>query len=64
MVRNSWLSTDNVETINTFGALHVLVNCAGVMLEKNSLDTTEEEYDRVMNVNVKSMFFSCKYAIQ
>lgn len=52
------------ETVNKFGQLNILVNCAGIMIEKTSLETTEEEYDKIMNTNVKSAFFASKYAVK
>jgi NAD(P)-dependent dehydrogenase (short-subunit alcohol dehydrogenase family) len=38
------------------GPVDVLVNNAGVTLEKRSLDTTDEEWERVLATNVTSMF--------
>ncbi len=49
-------------TISELGGLHILVNNAGVELPKPLLDTTEEDYDRVMGANLKSMFFYTKAA--
>ena len=42
-----------------FGALHVLVNNAGVAPKerKDLLETTEESYDRLMGMNLKGAFF-------
>lgn len=42
-----------------FGALHVLVNNAGVAPKerKDLLETTEESYDRLMDMNLKGAFF-------
>ena len=42
-------------TIAQLGGLHILVNNAGMELPKPLIETTEDEYDRVMNTNVKSM---------
>jgi NAD(P)-dependent dehydrogenase (short-subunit alcohol dehydrogenase family) len=50
-------------TISTFGALDALVNCAGIVVRKSVLDTTEEEWDRVLAVNLKGVFLLCKAAI-
>lgn len=50
-------------TISTFGALDVLVNCAGIVVRKSVLDTTEEEWDRVLAVNLKGVFLLCRAAI-
>jgi NAD(P)-dependent dehydrogenase (short-subunit alcohol dehydrogenase family) len=51
------------ETVSHFGSLNILVNSAAVMLEKTAVDTTEEEWDRIVNINLKSVFFCSKYAI-
>ena len=37
------------------GGLHILVNNAGIELPKPLIETTEDEYNRVMDTNVKSM---------
>jgi 2-deoxy-D-gluconate 3-dehydrogenase len=44
------------------GGLHLLVNNAGMELAKPLLDTAEDEYDRLMATNVKSMFLFTKAA--
>ena len=46
-----------------FGRLDVLVNCAGIEIEKTVEDTTEAEWDRVMSVNLKGTFLACKLAL-
>lgn len=51
------------KTIDTYGKIDVLFNNAGVELVKPLHETTEEEYDFVMNTNLKSIFFMCKYTI-
>lgn len=51
------------KTVTTFGRLHILFNNAGIIRRADVLDTTEEEWDRVMAVNVKSVFLMSKYAI-
>jgi NAD(P)-dependent dehydrogenase (short-subunit alcohol dehydrogenase family) len=45
------------------GRIDVLVNAAGVWTEGPSDETTEEEWDRVVGVNLKGTFFCCRYAI-
>ena len=46
-----------------FGALHILVNNAGMVESKPLHEYTGRGWDRVMNVNVKSMFFAVKHAL-
>jgi NAD(P)-dependent dehydrogenase (short-subunit alcohol dehydrogenase family) len=49
--------------VERFGALDFLINNAGVPLIKTVLETSEEEWDRVMAVNLKSIFLACRAAI-
>ena len=49
---------DTVKT--TWGRIDVLHNNVGTNIEGGVVDTTEEQWDRVMDVNLKSMFFTCK----
>jgi NAD(P)-dependent dehydrogenase (short-subunit alcohol dehydrogenase family) len=46
-----------------FGGLHVLVNNAAIIQVKPLHETTEEEWDRLMAVNLKSIFLSVKHGI-
>ncbi|HEY2645692.1 MAG TPA: SDR family oxidoreductase [Candidatus Acidoferrales bacterium] len=39
----------------------VLVNCAGFGFAKPALDTTEEDWDRVLDVHAKGTFFCCQF---
>jgi NAD(P)-dependent dehydrogenase (short-subunit alcohol dehydrogenase family) len=41
------------------GALDVLVNCQGTTVIKPSLEVSEEEFDLVMDTNLKSVYFAC-----
>ena len=46
-----------------FKKLDVLVNKAGVALTKQLQDVTVTEFDHVMNVNAKAVFFCCQCAL-
>lgn len=48
--------------VDTFGRLDVLVNNAGMETRTSVLDTTEEQYEKVMAVNLKSAFFGTQLA--
>ena len=45
------------------GRLDAVVNAAGVWTEGPSADTTEQEWDRVIDVNLKGLYFVCSAAI-
>ena len=50
-----------VETaVQAFGHVDILVNNAGIITRNDSVDFTEKEWDDVMNINVKSVFFMCQ----
>jgi NAD(P)-dependent dehydrogenase (short-subunit alcohol dehydrogenase family) len=51
------------KAVAEFGGLDVLVNNAGIIRRASVVDTSEEEWDRVMAVNVKSVFLMSKAAI-
>lgn len=52
------------KVVETYGSLTVLVNNAGISgTNKPTHELTEEEWDRVQNVNVKGVFFCTKHAI-
>src|SRR3989304_8771303 len=51
------------ETVHKFGGLDILVNNAGVFKGIKITDTKEEEYDYIMDINLKGSFFMCKHAI-
>lgn len=50
-------------TVDRFGSLDVLVNNAGVEIEKTIEETTEEEWDWLLGINLKGVFLCCKYAL-
>jgi NAD(P)-dependent dehydrogenase (short-subunit alcohol dehydrogenase family) len=43
--------------VNEFGSIDIMVNNAGVCYLTDFLDTTPEQFDRLMNVNLKGVFF-------
>jgi NAD(P)-dependent dehydrogenase (short-subunit alcohol dehydrogenase family) len=51
------------KTINSFGGVDILFNNAGIVQRASVIDTTEEQWDSVMAVNVKSIFLMSKYTI-
>lgn len=51
------------QTLSAYGGVDVLVNSAGVELPKRITDTTEAEWDRLMDVNLKGVFLCSRAAI-
>ena len=52
------------ETIKQFGKIDILVNNAGIFPFKPFLEITEEEWDKVLNVNLKSIFLCSQAAVK
>ncbi len=46
-----------------FGGIDVLVNCAGIIIRKDVVELTEEEWDRVIDVNLKGVFITSHHVI-
>jgi len=49
--------------VETYGRIDILHNNVGVVMTGGPVDTSEETWDRVMAINLKSMFLTCKYTI-
>jgi 2-deoxy-D-gluconate 3-dehydrogenase len=48
------------QTVAEFGHVDILVNNAGIIRRNDSVDFTEKDWDDVMNINVKTLFFFCQ----
>ena len=49
-------------TVRAFGRLDVMVNNAGIETRTSLLETSEEQYDKVLKINLKSAFFGTQLA--
>lgn len=68
-----WETTDvahraDVDTLTDhlvaeFGELSILVNNAGVQIEKSIVETTDEDWDLLMGINAKGVFMLCRDCI-
>jgi NAD(P)-dependent dehydrogenase (short-subunit alcohol dehydrogenase family) len=48
------------ETLDNFGKVDILVNNAGIAILHPLEETTEEDWDKTIDVNLKSIFLGCK----
>ena len=60
---------DNLKTlmnkaVETYKSLDILVNSAGIFMMKPITEVTEEEYDRLMTINVKGTYFAARFAAE
>lgn len=46
--------------IEVFGKIDILINSQGTQVRKPALEMTEQDWDGLMSVNLKSVFFSCQ----
>lgn len=53
-----------VEIAQTIGAYDILFNHAGTITVKPLHDSTEDDYDRLMDINVRSAFLVCRRAVK
>jgi NAD(P)-dependent dehydrogenase (short-subunit alcohol dehydrogenase family) len=51
------------KTLARFGGIHILFNNAGIIRRASVLELTEQEWDRVIAVNVKSIFLMSRLVI-
>ena len=69
-----WLCTDVADPVQAdalvaaavqrFGQLDVVVNNAGVQVEKTVADTTDDEFSHVIDTNVRGVFNLCRAAVR
>jgi 2-deoxy-D-gluconate 3-dehydrogenase len=50
------------KAVDRFGRIDILVNNAGINISKPALEVTEQDWDRVLDVNLKGVFF-CSQAV-
>jgi NAD(P)-dependent dehydrogenase (short-subunit alcohol dehydrogenase family) len=51
-----------VEAADAFGGVDIMVNNAGILRQKDFVDVTEKEYEQLMDINVKGVFFGAQAA--
>jgi NAD(P)-dependent dehydrogenase (short-subunit alcohol dehydrogenase family) len=48
------------QIVEEFGSVDILINAPGINSATPFLEITEEEYQKIMDVNLKSMFLACQ----
>ncbi len=66
-VRANLMKTDEIDNIisravEAFGKVDILVNNAGIIRRENAIEFSEKDWDEVMDINVKSVFFMSQAA--
>jgi 3-oxoacyl-[acyl-carrier protein] reductase len=51
------------EVFDKYGKIDFLINNAGITYVKKLIDTTEEEWDRTLDINLKGVFLFCKAVV-
>ena len=50
--------------LNDFGKIDILINNAGITADQLLMKMSEEEWDRVLNINLKSCFNTCRAVVR
>ncbi len=50
--------------VEQFGRLDILVNCAGTIVRADALGTSDDEWQRIFNVNVNGVFYMSRAAVR
>ncbi len=66
-IKADLLSIDPIQgiidkTLEIYGSLDILVNNAGIIRREDSINFSEKDWDDVMNINIKTVFFFCQAA--
>lgn len=61
-IKTNLIETSNVqkvidEALTAFGKIDILVNNAGIIRREDSINFSEKDWDDVMNINIKTLFF-------
>ena len=51
------------EVVRKYGRLDILINAAGIIVRADALGTSDEQWHRVMNVNVNGVFYLSRAAV-
>lgn len=52
------------ETVRAFGGIDILVNNAGIVFRKDFFDSSEDELDQILDINLKGTYLCCREVAQ
>jgi len=50
--------------VETYSRLDVLINCAGIIVRADATDTTDEDWQRILSVNINGVFYMSRAAVR
>ncbi len=51
-------------TLERYGSLDILVNCAGIIVRADAVNTSDEDWNRIMGTNVNGVFYMSRAAVE
>jgi 2-deoxy-D-gluconate 3-dehydrogenase len=60
LTRTAEITKMTERALAAFGHLDILVTCAGINIQQMAVDVTEEAWDKILNINLKALFFCCQ----
>ncbi len=50
--------------VQTYSRIDVLINCAGIIVRADAVDTTDDDWQRILNVNINGVFYMSRAAVR
>jgi len=61
--KSTEVNTAVAEALRTYKRINILVNCAGVFIRNTIIDVSDEEWERVIGINLTGYFNTCRAVI-
>ena len=60
VTRPDQISRMVTQAVETFGTIDILINNAGINIPRPATDVTEQQWDQILDINLKGAFFCCQ----
>lgn len=50
--------------VKKYGRLDALINCAGIIVRADAIDTTDDDWQRILSVNINGVFYMSRAAVR